>query len=127
VYVAPTDQQARTEAEPHERWYLDSFARSLRADGLDGLTDAAREQANDFARRASERRWEDLVEDSLLIGSPATVRRKVDELRAAGVGELVCWMNFGGIPTDQVRRSMRLFADEVMPAFRRQLGVASGR
>jgi hypothetical protein len=27
-------------------------------------------------------------------------------------------MNFGGIPPDKARRSMRLFADEVMPAFR---------
>ena len=28
AYVADTDDQARREAEPHERWYLDSFARS---------------------------------------------------------------------------------------------------
>src|SRR5436190_1840157 len=32
VYVADTDEQARAEAEPHERWYLDSFARSQSAD-----------------------------------------------------------------------------------------------
>jgi len=126
VFVAETDAQARAEAEPHERWYLDSFARSLRADGLDGLTDAARTQANEFARRASERRWEDLIEDALLIGSPETVRRMVKELNQAGVGELVCWMNFGGLPIDQVRRSMHLFAHEVMPAFR-EVGLASGR
>jgi alkanesulfonate monooxygenase SsuD/methylene tetrahydromethanopterin reductase-like flavin-dependent oxidoreductase (luciferase family) len=117
VYVAATDQQARAEAEPHERWYLDSFARSLRPDGLSGLTEQTRTQAAEFARRASERRWEDLIEDSLLIGSPETVRGKVGELEAAGVGELVCWMNFGGLPIERVERSMRLFADEVMPAF----------
>jgi len=118
VYVAETDAQARGEAEPHERWYLDSFARSLRADGLSTMSEAARAQANEFARRVSERRWEDLIEDSLLIGSPETVRQKVHQLESAGVGELVCWMNFGGLPIDKVRRSMRLFADEVMSAFR---------
>jgi alkanesulfonate monooxygenase SsuD/methylene tetrahydromethanopterin reductase-like flavin-dependent oxidoreductase (luciferase family) len=117
VYVADTDAQARREAEPHERWYLDSFARSLRADGLAGLSDQVRTQANDMARRIGQRRWEDLIEDSLLIGSPATVRDKVAELQTAGVGELVGWMNFGGLPTDQVHRSMHLFAEEVMPAF----------
>src|SRR5256885_923588 len=37
AYVADTDAQARREAEPHERWYLDSFARSLRPDGLVGI------------------------------------------------------------------------------------------
>jgi alkanesulfonate monooxygenase SsuD/methylene tetrahydromethanopterin reductase-like flavin-dependent oxidoreductase (luciferase family) len=118
VYLADTDEQARAEAEPHERWYLDSFARSLSADGLTGLSETAKAQANDFVQRIRQRRWEDLIEDSLLIGSPSTIRRKVQELEEAGVGELVCWMNFGGIPPDKVCHSMRLFADEVMPAFR---------
>jgi alkanesulfonate monooxygenase SsuD/methylene tetrahydromethanopterin reductase-like flavin-dependent oxidoreductase (luciferase family) len=114
VYLAETDAQARREAEPHERWYLDSFARSLRPDGLDGLDEATRQQAESMVRRATERRWEDLIEDSLLIGSPETVRSRVAELQAAGVGELVCWMNFGGLPIPQVRRSMELFAQEVI-------------
>jgi alkanesulfonate monooxygenase SsuD/methylene tetrahydromethanopterin reductase-like flavin-dependent oxidoreductase (luciferase family) len=118
VYVAETDEQARREAEPYERWYLDSFARSLRADGLSGLSEGARTQADEFVKRIMQRRWEDLVEDSLFIGSPDTVRRKVHDLQQAGVGELVCWMNFGGIPPDKVRRSMRLFTEEVMAAFR---------
>jgi hypothetical protein len=34
------------------------------------------------------------------------------------VGEVLCWMNFGGLPQHQVRRSMELFAREVMPRFR---------
>ena len=124
VYVADSDAQARREAEPHERWYLDSFARSLRPDGLAGLSEAVRQQANEMVRRATERRWEDLIEEALLIGSPATVRQQVAELAEAGVGELVCWMNFGGLPPDKVRRSMRLFAEEVMPAFRRTSSAA---
>jgi alkanesulfonate monooxygenase SsuD/methylene tetrahydromethanopterin reductase-like flavin-dependent oxidoreductase (luciferase family) len=119
VYVAHTDALARAEAEPHLRWYLDSFARSLRPDGLPGLTAATRAQAEAFAQRAAERRWEDLIEDSLLIGSPATIHRKVAELQAAGVGELACWMNFGGLPTAQVRRSMALLASEIMPEFQK--------
>jgi alkanesulfonate monooxygenase SsuD/methylene tetrahydromethanopterin reductase-like flavin-dependent oxidoreductase (luciferase family) len=126
VYVAQSDTLARADAEPHERWYLDSFARSLRPDGLDSLTETTRQQALAFAQRASERRWEDLIEDALLIGSPATVRQKVAELQAAGVGELVCWMNFGGLAPERVRRSMALFASEVMPAFQ-SVGVAGGR
>src|SRR5262249_6633333 len=51
------------------------------------------------------------------VGSPETVRRRVGELQAAGVGELACWMSFGGLPVEKVRRSMELFAREVMPAF----------
>ena len=118
VYVAPTDAEARAAAEGPERWYLDAFARSIRPDGLRGLSPAVREAAAASAARIAQLRWEEMIEDRLLIGSPATVRRKVVELREAGVGELLCWMSFGGIPPDKARRSMRLFADEVLPAFR---------
>jgi hypothetical protein len=46
------------------------------------------------------------------------VAAKVAELDQAGVGELACWMNFGGLPPDKARRLMRLSAQEVMPRFR---------
>jgi hypothetical protein len=35
-----------------------------------------------------------------------------------GIGHVLCWMNFGGLPQDRIRRSMELFAREVMPRFR---------
>ena len=118
VYVAPTDARARAEAEGPERWYLDAFIRSIRPDGLRGLSEAVYKEAAAAAARMTELRWEKLIEDSLLIGSPETVGRKVAELQESGVGELLCWMNFGGIPPENAIRSMRLFADEVMPRFR---------
>jgi hypothetical protein len=39
-------------------------------------------------------------------------------MRDLGVGHVLCWMNFGGLPQDRIRRSMELFAREVMPRFR---------
>ena len=119
VHLAETDEQARAEAEGPERWYQDSFSRSMRPDGLP-VSEAIFKQATEGAERVLRRPWEAIVEDALLVGSPATVRRKVAELQEAGVGELLCWMNFGGIPPEKVRRSMKLFAEEVMPAFHAQ-------
>ena len=114
VYVAPTDFEARADAEGPERWYLDSFARSIRPDGLRGISDAVRTQATASADRVDALRWEELIEDRLFIGSPETVRRKVEALAEIGVGQLMCWMSFGGIPPEKVRRSMQLFADEII-------------
>ena len=80
--------------------------------------------ANRELKKALETFWagksspEDLLKSALIFGSPETVASKVAELQQAGVGELACWMNFGGLPVDKVRRSMRLFAEEVMPGFR---------
>ena len=62
--------------------------------------------------------WEQLVAETLAIGSPDTVAAKIAEMRDLGVGEVLCWMNFGGLPHAHVRRSMELFAREVMPRFR---------
>ena len=118
VYVAPTDEEARADAEGPETWYLDAFARSIRPTGLHGISEAVRQQATASADRVDALRWEDLIEDRLLIGSPATVRRRVEGLRELGVGQLICWMSFGGLAPEKVRRSMELFASEVIPAFR---------
>ncbi|HEX6511848.1 MAG TPA: LLM class flavin-dependent oxidoreductase [Chloroflexota bacterium] len=118
VYVAPTDAEAQTEAEGPERWYLDAFCRSMSPAGLKGLDEAVQRDAEQAMKRISSHQWPDLLRDSLLVGSPETVRRKVQQLAEAGVGEVLCWMNFGGLDPAKVRRSMRLFAEEVMPAFR---------
>jgi alkanesulfonate monooxygenase SsuD/methylene tetrahydromethanopterin reductase-like flavin-dependent oxidoreductase (luciferase family) len=117
VYVAETDAQARADAEGPERWFLDSYARSISPEGLNGVSDAVRQQAMGAVERVRGLRWEQLVEESLFIGSPATLRARIAELQEVGVGELLCWMNFGGIPPEKVRRSMRLLADEVLPEF----------
>lgn len=118
VYVAPSDVEAIAEARGPEMWYRDAFIRSLGADGLSGLHRSVYESAEAMITRLRSQTWEDLLQSALIIGSPETVANKVAELQQAGVGELACWMNFGGLPTDKVRRSMRLFAEEVMPRFR---------
>jgi alkanesulfonate monooxygenase SsuD/methylene tetrahydromethanopterin reductase-like flavin-dependent oxidoreductase (luciferase family) len=66
------------------------------------------------------------MRDALVVGSPETVRQRVGTLQAAGVGELACWMSFGGLPPAKVRRSMELFAREVMPAFRPETASSAG-
>ncbi len=118
VYVAPTDAEARADAEGPERWYIDSFIRSLGTEGLKGLHESVYREVEQRDSRLSNLTWEGLVEDALLIGSPDTVAAKVAELQQNGVGGLLCWMNFGGIPAAKARRSMRLFAEEVLPRFR---------
>jgi alkanesulfonate monooxygenase SsuD/methylene tetrahydromethanopterin reductase-like flavin-dependent oxidoreductase (luciferase family) len=118
VYVAPTDTEALAEAKGPEMWYRDAFVRSLSADGLVGLHESVYQGAQAMIDRLKSQTWEDLVQSALLIGSPETVAAKIAELQAAGAGEVACWMNFGGLPREKVRRSMRLFASEVMPRFR---------
>jgi len=54
-----------------------------------------------------------------IAGSPATVRDYVMRLQAeTGINYLICQMVFGGMGAEQADRSIRLFAREVMPAFK---------
>jgi alkanesulfonate monooxygenase SsuD/methylene tetrahydromethanopterin reductase-like flavin-dependent oxidoreductase (luciferase family) len=53
-----------------------------------------------------------------IAGTPAEVRDYIAaEIAAAGINYYVCDFVFGTIGFDDARRSIRLFAEEVMPAF----------
>ena len=54
----------------------------------------------------------------LVVGSPATVRAEIEQLVAqSGINYFAPAIAWGGLSHDQAMRSLRLFADEVMPHF----------
>lgn len=117
VYVAPTDEEAQADAKDAEMWFTDSQARSMSPDRWPNLDPRVRAQAEAFVANLRAFNWEEGLAGPLVVGSPETVARKVRALHEAGVGEMVCWMNFGGLSDGKTRRSMELFAREVLPAF----------
>jgi len=65
---------------------------------------------------------EDVVEKGVfLCGSPATLREKLEKYQAEiGFGTLLPSMQFGTLPAELTRKSIELFAREVIPHFRAQ-------
>jgi alkanesulfonate monooxygenase SsuD/methylene tetrahydromethanopterin reductase-like flavin-dependent oxidoreductase (luciferase family) len=53
-----------------------------------------------------------------LMGSVETVADKLVALSEMGIGHVIVLANFGALPDARVRRSLRLFAEEVMPRVR---------
>jgi alkanesulfonate monooxygenase SsuD/methylene tetrahydromethanopterin reductase-like flavin-dependent oxidoreductase (luciferase family) len=54
-----------------------------------------------------------------VVGSPQTVREKIERVRdQTGVGILITMLQFGVMPDELARRNMQLFASEVMPRLR---------
>lgn len=52
----------------------------------------------------------------MIFGGPETCVEKIQELNhAAGINNLICWMNFGGLPQEMVEANMTLFMEEVAP------------
>jgi len=118
IYVAPTDAEALEEAREAELWYQEALRRFLIPDRIDDLHPLLQPQFRAMEERLAKITWEQLVAETVAFGSPDTVADRIDQLRRLGVGEVLCWMNFGGLPQARVRRSMELFAREVMPRFR---------
>ena len=118
IYVADTDAQALAEAKDAEMWYQDSLRRFIIPERIEDTHPSLHAGFRAMAERFSGVTWEKLVAETLAFGSPDTVARHIETMRAMGVGQVLCWMNFGGLPQVRIRRSMELFAREVMPRFR---------
>ncbi|HLF99704.1 MAG TPA: LLM class flavin-dependent oxidoreductase [Acidimicrobiia bacterium] len=124
IYVADTDEQARAEYEEHF-WY---FARRL-LDGVQasppGYTTAR--SAKHLSQAIGQfllaaRTWDDVVEGGYaIVGSPATVtQRLVDHMGALGAGRLLGLFQVGSLPHDLTMKNLGLFAEQVMPALRKE-------
>ena len=55
----------------------------------------------------------------VVVGSPETVRQQLEEYaQRVGFGVLVANFSVGNVPSELTQKSMRLFAQEVMPKLR---------
>jgi alkanesulfonate monooxygenase SsuD/methylene tetrahydromethanopterin reductase-like flavin-dependent oxidoreductase (luciferase family) len=123
TYVAETDKQAREEFEPH-LWY---FAKNL----LKGISTtppgytSARSAAAILANRGKflyggDKTWKDVEEGVYaIVGNPETVIQKINHYRKElGVGVCLTGAGIGSMPHHLARKSLRMFAREVLPHVR---------
>ncbi len=112
VYVTDSEADARAVAE-QARWNM-RVTLSLR-NNYERVVDG-HAHAVPFANEPST---DDLLEKFSVIGTPDTCIRQLRRLQdAMRIDHFNCSFSFGGLTQDQVLRSMRLFAKEVMPAFK---------
>jgi len=91
-----------------------SIGRALAKDDAAAWTNEAREGR---AQRLGALTYENILREHAVFGSPERVVDRFIELREAlGFSSFSGWMNPGGhIPSDRVTRSMRPFAERVIP------------
>ncbi len=119
MYTAPTAEQARRDAEVPFMWFKKtadevSAPPERRVDLLPENFESYRRR---FATEATFN-YEEIVDQVILFGSPDQVAERVERLRQAGVEQLILFVNFGGIDSENVKKSLELFATEVMPQFK---------
>jgi alkanesulfonate monooxygenase SsuD/methylene tetrahydromethanopterin reductase-like flavin-dependent oxidoreductase (luciferase family) len=108
VYVAEDAQAARDEPKESMQFFLRSIGEMLAT----GTTERAAD-----GERLLRMSYDEVLQELAVYGTPDAVADRLIELRETlGYSTLALWMNSGGrLPHERVRRSMRLFAERVMP------------
>lgn len=122
IYVAETDRQAREEFEQH-LWYF--VRKHLKGINLTppGYTSAKSALAIIKNRKmfiTEQESWDDIEKGLFaIVGSPKTVRDKLNHHRKEmGAGIVLTGCQTGTLPHALARKSMELFAREVLPYVR---------
>ena len=71
----------------------------------------------EIVERLNTVRREDLSENSVLLGSPGHIVETLKKVEAAGVAEVILYVNVGLKAHNQVKDEMARFMAEVAPAF----------
>jgi alkanesulfonate monooxygenase SsuD/methylene tetrahydromethanopterin reductase-like flavin-dependent oxidoreductase (luciferase family) len=124
VHVAPTDAEAVADADPAFSHMLMLFRNAAVPPDLSLLPDSYAFHREAFrAFEEPPESFDEVVGAGLVLcGSPETVRRQLaEQIDAIGMRQVCLNFAFGSLPHEKVMRSLRLFADEVMPALRGRL------
>ena len=125
MYVSDTDAQAVEEYEPHFWYYARNLLKNRETFNAPPGHSSIRSLLGVLERRRGARpgsysTWQEIDRAGyVVVGSPATVRDRLKEIAlATGLGTLVPNFSVGNVPHHLTRKSMELFAREVMPALR---------
>ena len=51
----------------------------------------------------------------IIVGTAEECLRKIERYEAAGVDQLLCYVQFGDLPHDKVMRTLELLSNDIMP------------
>jgi len=122
LYVADTDERARAEAGRAVETLFNNFLR-MPLEMLIPPGYTSQSSMKNFLKLRTSiggrnfQSADDLINSGVaVIGSPKTVRTKIEEMRdKTGLGILLPMFQFGILPDHLARRSIEMFAAEVMP------------
>jgi alkanesulfonate monooxygenase SsuD/methylene tetrahydromethanopterin reductase-like flavin-dependent oxidoreductase (luciferase family) len=125
IYVSDTDEQARREYEPHYWYYARNLLKTTPQYAVPPGHTSISSVLGMMKRRLESRpsnlsTWKE-VDDAgyVIVGSPETVRQRLEDYaKRVGFGLLIANFSVGNAPREFTEKSMRLFAEKVMPKLR---------
>ncbi len=124
VYVAETDERAYEEARPHVEWLFHCGLKQKWEHFAPPGYFSPSALMNIFSADYNfvEKTYEEIVEEEwVYVGSPETVRQKIENAQKEfGIGVCVVMLQIGDMPAHRTLKNMELFATEVIPYFRQE-------
>ena len=119
VYVAETAERARVEAEESFMGQLRRLSGRL-ASSAAVSTAARSEGAAERGRHLTAISWEQVLREKVVVGSPEMVVERLQEMKETlRLSRVIAEFNAGDrIPRERIARSLRLFCERVIPAFK---------
>ena len=121
VYLAPTRDEAWNDAQEHAHYMMQTYDTWLK-EAADAKWFQETMSVSDMPPPEKLRDTPGLsfFEAPLMIGTPDDIIEEIERYESSSrVTHLVMWMQLAGMPADKTERSMKLFAEEVMPHFRK--------
>jgi alkanesulfonate monooxygenase SsuD/methylene tetrahydromethanopterin reductase-like flavin-dependent oxidoreductase (luciferase family) len=121
VHCAESDEKAREVGGPAGEWFLNKSIQLYRPWQEQGVKvpDSYKFAVGAVQGERSGKSLEELIETgTFCMGDPDTCIRILKKFEAAGVDQVLCFMQFGGLPHQNIMDSIRLFGKYVIPYFR---------
>ena len=125
IYVGETDEAARREYEPHYWYYARNLLKTAPQFALPPGHTSLASTMGMMERRLKSRpgnlaTWDEVDKAGyVVVGSPETVRQRLEDYaQRVGFGLLIANFSVGNAPREYTEKSMRLFAEKVMPKLR---------
>jgi alkanesulfonate monooxygenase SsuD/methylene tetrahydromethanopterin reductase-like flavin-dependent oxidoreductase (luciferase family) len=124
IYVADNDERARNEACAPLEHLFNSYLRMpwemLIPPGYSSMSSMKALAKVRTGLGVRPQTMDELInKGTAIVGSPRTVRERIEQMRAkTDLGLMVCLLQFGTLSDELTKRNIELFAAEVMPSFR---------
>jgi alkanesulfonate monooxygenase SsuD/methylene tetrahydromethanopterin reductase-like flavin-dependent oxidoreductase (luciferase family) len=131
IYLAETEAKARAEAGTHLESFFNTFFRMssemLLPPGYTSLSSMVGLQNAKAGIASGGHTLDSLIEKGIVMcGTPRQIIERIEEHQEQiGFGNLITHLHSGTLPHDLTVKNMHMFAEEVMPYFRKK-AVANG-
>ena len=121
IHCGEDDKEAKEAATPEGEWFINKASDLYRPWHEQGvqIPDSYKYTVAAAGSERIDKTAEDFIRDgAFAMGDPDTCINVMKQYEAAGVDQVLCFMQMGNLPHSRIMDSIKLFAKHVIPYFR---------